>query len=260
MFFLLSGLWGCGDDGGSSGDGDADTDVDTDAGSGTDTDAGDGDKESVDSDLCVPDPCHGHGTCGAGLCTCDNPYMAADCGACLGDNAQYPDCILSPVWVDEGNGVMWQNISEANLQRYDSAVDYCANLQWEGYDDWRLPKIDELVALVRGCVDRVPTADFTASACGVSDPECLENTCSGAIECLPCPPGEGPGVNGCYWPAALGEGCVHPFWSSSIMSGDASRMWLMAFEGAALGSMIVTEDMELDVRCVWDIRDINTPG
>ncbi len=43
---------------------------------------------------CSPDPCHGHGYCDEtdGSCTCNNPYMAADCSACIEGHYDYPNC------------------------------------------------------------------------------------------------------------------------------------------------------------------------
>ncbi len=44
-------------------------------------------------------------------------------------------------------GLMWQNPAGASGNWYE-AMDYCDNLIWGGYDDWRLPTKDELASLL----------------------------------------------------------------------------------------------------------------
>ena len=48
---------------------------------------------------------------------------------------------------DTATGLMWQQ-DEAGLMNWETALSYCENLQLAGYDDWRLPNINELQSLV----------------------------------------------------------------------------------------------------------------
>ena len=58
-------------------------------------------------------------------------------------------------WVDNGDGtvtdtatgLMWQQATQESMD-WESAITYCASLSFEGYNDWRLPDINELRSLV----------------------------------------------------------------------------------------------------------------
>lgn len=68
------------------------------------------------------------------------------------------DCRMQKVYVDRETGLMWQdapytvaeetayhrNRSLGKVGTHAYAVRYCANLDYAGYNDWRLPSIDEL--------------------------------------------------------------------------------------------------------------------
>lgn len=51
---------------------------------------------------------------------------------------------------DEQTNLMWQDDYEARSveKNWDDARKYCANLTLGGYDDWRLPSIEELRSIV----------------------------------------------------------------------------------------------------------------
>ncbi len=49
---------------------------------------------------------------------------------------------------DNRTDLMWQREGSSRTFNYSSAIDYCKNLQQDGYDDWRLPHIDELKSIV----------------------------------------------------------------------------------------------------------------
>ncbi|WP_300455412.1 DUF1566 domain-containing protein [Desulfobacula sp.] len=69
---------------------------------------------------------------------------------------------------DTSTGLMWQKQkSHAGFINWDTAIDYCENLSFAGYDDWRMPNRNELQSLVADysttpVVDRVfyPVWDF----------------------------------------------------------------------------------------------------
>jgi hypothetical protein len=113
------------------------------------------------------------------------------------------------------------------------AVDYCGDLELGGSADWRLPDIDELISLLRGCVDGEVTGDLTASCCPMNDPDCLdEQSCWEEQSCGGCAPQSGPGEAGSYQDESLsGAGWL---WSasSSELSGLA---WGVDFDSAVVG-------------------------
>jgi hypothetical protein len=119
------------------------------------------------------------------------------------------------------------------------ARSYCSDLVLGGHEDWRLPSIDELRSLIRGCPSTEPGGE-----CAISeDSDCLTMDC--AEECGGC---EGGG--GCYWDPQLGEFCPR-YWSSSEcepnMEGCA---WHVSFVSGAVDWMGI-EGAER-VRCVRD--------
>ena len=53
-----------------------------------------------------------------------------------------------PLIINRNTGLMWQkNISEENYT-CDEAVTHCEDLVYAGYDDWRLPSVNELMSIV----------------------------------------------------------------------------------------------------------------
>lgn len=48
---------------------------------------------------------------------------------------------------DNNTGFMWQQTSEFDRISFDEALEYVENLELGGYDDWRLPTIDELYSI-----------------------------------------------------------------------------------------------------------------
>jgi len=49
---------------------------------------------------------------------------------------------------DTATGLMWQKGTVCDRVRWEEAIRYCENLSLDGYDDWRLPNINELLSLV----------------------------------------------------------------------------------------------------------------
>jgi len=171
-----------------------------------------------------------------------------DCAACLpgwtGEDCQQVALGCNDlVCTDPGSVLSWQRHSTSTVFDYYWANDYCEKLVLDGHDDWRLPTIDELRSLVRGCppVER-------GGACRV-DWNCLSLDCHD-LNCTPeeCLDWSGPGEAGCYWPAEMTGDCDESHWSSSAREDDERRMWDLRFRDAYLSWS--TRDSQQGVRCV----------
>lgn len=44
--------------------------------------------------------------------------------------------------------LMWQNAPDVSARSYAQAVSYCSSLEFAGHNDWRLPRLKELLSLV----------------------------------------------------------------------------------------------------------------
>ena len=58
--------------------------------------------------------------------------------------------LSSDVFSDSKTGLMWQDNSAAKYVQkdWDGAMSFCKQLQLGGYDDWRLPNINELIQIL----------------------------------------------------------------------------------------------------------------
>lgn len=139
------------------------------------------------------------------------------------------ECIDSGNWYDPSSGLCWQNPPTTDKMTWSDAVSFCENGTWDGYTNWVLPDIDELISLMRGCLDGEATGDFSLSSCGITDPGCLETICEEGQHCDYCKSFDGPGSGGCYWDPDLSGSCMSPYWSSSVNASYTQYAWGVHF-------------------------------
>ncbi len=141
------------------------------------------------------------------------------------DSASKQDC-AAVGYYDEATGLCWQiRQLGAALSRIGS-TNYCAELSVSGVGGWRLPAIDELRSLIRGC----PTT-ATGGACPVTSASAFTDygydpACNGCGEL------EGPSEAGCYWPEEL-EGDCGVYWSSTPADNEVAISWYISFDRAS---------------------------
>jgi hypothetical protein len=169
------------------------------------------------------------------------------------------DCDYYTSWCDETTDLCWQS-PQREAYNYDDigviskdAIRYCEDLVIDGYDDWRLPNIDELRSLVRGNPDTMSEGDCPITE-GSGTDDYDNATCKGAAAHH-----EGPGTGGCYWPPGLEGTCDKPdpfalghpleYWSTNPADNDPEH-WItfVSFESGTTGFNHVHSFG--DVRCV----------
>jgi len=169
------------------------------------------------------------------------------------------DCAYYSIWCDDATGLCWQS-PQKDAYNYDDigvtsqdALRYCEELVIGGYDDWRLPDIDELRSLIRANPDTMSGGDCPITK-GSGTDDYDNATCQGSPEHH-----RGPGPGGCYWPPGLEGTCDkqdpfalgHPleFWSSTPAANDPDH-WIgfVSFESGLTGFNHIHSYGE--VRCV----------
>ncbi len=152
------------------------------------------------------------------------------------------DAFLPGVWCDTARNLMWQEPPASGTFTLSEAQAYCNTLQLYDHDDWRLPTIDELRSLLRGCI---PSCSVSVSCPSSSSLSCADGCLDG------CFTSKGPGADGCYWDPALSGSCFD-YWSSTEATDAGSSgpyYWNLAFDDGTL-HYINTNDLAERVRCV----------
>ena len=172
-----------------------------------------------DDNPCTPD-CMGK--------FCGDDGCGGSCGACEDGGVCSDGVCLYPYWIDSETGYMWENPPSMELLGWNPASAYCANLGLGGHNDWRLPSIDELRTLVRGC-----SATKPGGSCNVWEGECLALACKEDSCSQGCTTWAGPGEAGNYWPDEL-EGLTGWYWSSSFVEDVSNAAWTVGFAGGSV--------------------------
>ena len=133
--------------------------------------------------------------------------------------------------------VQWSEKAPRKMN-WNNAVNYCKNLNEDGYANWRLPTIDELRRLITNCPDTQ-----TGGKCGVID-TCLFDWCWNSNICIGC----GTDFNKSSKYSKLGD--RDGFWSSSVLSKHSERAFIVHFSHGSIQDNYLSD--ENNVRCVSD--------
>ena len=131
--------------------------------------------------------------------------------------------------------LMWENVANPEEHEMDwySAMEYAKNLRLGGYDDWRLPTIEELVSVVHEC------GGMPVSYLDIDD-EPIN------YELIIDKNDENQSYQVCYKAKSFETYCE--YWSSTTNMDDTSCAWIMAFW---LGCMNDSDKSDTGyVRCV----------
>ena len=146
--------------------------------------------------------------------------------------------------LDAVTGLCWQDPSyfgdgEGGIAWAD-AVAYCDTLELDGQDDWRMPNVDEVRTIVRGC----PSTQ-TDGACSIVDgsPDTMfSEACDGCLQFA------GPN-GGCYWAEGFTGQCPGNVWLwTSSESVDAGIPFFYDPSVARLGRTF--DVFPMAIRCV----------
>ena len=135
-------------------------------------------------------------------------------------------------FTDPATGLCWQEPPAPTARKWQDALSYCKA------GGLRLPKVQELRTLIRGC---------GTSECMVTDPDCLSSMCRQGAECSACDEHAGPGPGGCYWDISLTGSCDW-YWTSSGVDEGPFDAWFIYFQSGSVDNG--AHSIEKEVRCV----------
>jgi hypothetical protein len=176
--------------------------------------------------------------------------LAADCPTDTDSDTDFEsslaDCDGGKL--DPATDLCWQDPPSGEIMDWVSAISHCDGLVFGGHSDWRLPRIDDLISLLRGCQDGAATGDLSPSTCEMTPAGCTAtDTCDGSSGCWYCTHLSGPGAGGCYQDPSLGGTCSTS-WSSSTVVSSAVYAWSIMFSGG--GVVLSPKQNSTFARCV----------
>lgn len=137
---------------------------------------------------------------------------------CCNDAGEWEECFL-----DESTQLVWELDPGGGNPTLEGAQTYCSNLTLLGSSGWRVPTLDELRTLARGCPDiESGGACEVAEDCATLD--CRNDACDGCSDA----PNEGPAMFGCYW--------------NPNLLGTCDRYWTVTDPGEGLGWVVDFDD------------------
>jgi Protein of unknown function (DUF1566) len=181
------------------------------------------------------------------------------------DTGEMTECADGSGLFDPNTQLCWQDVMppESSYDWGDVAgqdTGYCDKLSFGGHPDWRIPTIDELRSLIRGCPDTE-----TGGSCAVTEEVGLEGF-NGS--CKGCARFKGPGVGGNYWDPALDGYDDQRCWGSTWSFPTYGKMVLFVdFTNGKVGTELRSDDgsdeegeywYEFDIRCVRSDIDTDT--
>jgi len=178
---------------------------------------------------------------------------------CKDDGSGWEPCdpIQYSYWNDPATNITWQNPQKDAYTEGDGgltqpdALRYCEELVLGGYDDWRLPNIDEMRTVMRGNPDTE-----TGGNCPMTEGSAMADM--GDEACAPIKEFGGPGAGGCYWAPELSGTCDKPdpaaaghpleFVSATVSKDNEDWVGCVLFDNGAVSFNHIHS--LADVRCV----------
>ena len=131
---------------------------------------------------------------------------------------------------------------------FSEAPGLCAGI-YTNEKPWRLPMIEELFTIFRGCEND--------NGCDLQDPDCLDQSCFEDCSNDTCPRDEGPS-NGCYVVSPLvPQSSCGVYWSSSLKEGATEGIysWVISSTTGAIQDLDVYFSWGAFVTCVFEVSE-----
>jgi hypothetical protein len=144
--------------------------------------------------------------------------------------------------VDPSTGLTWQSPPDDTARTWADAVAYCEALTIAG-GGWRLPRVQELRSLIRGCPNTA-----LGGACRATDPGCTVRACmEGCDQCATTIVNDEPV---CLWAPGLRGSCRQAHWSATEYTDSIDPgAWYVDFgHGAFVHGWLRSQPLR--VRCV----------
>jgi len=168
------------------------------------------------------------------------PSNVGGCGSTIIIESESGKPVVEKVVIDNKNNILWQypRTDQSDLQ-FNSPEGYCENLFYAGYNDWRLPSINELRTLVKDCNETK-----TGGTCGITnnchEKSCRNDTCDGCEK----------KSDNSY--SVFGDKAYLQSSTVSEVTDVSTRYWFLNFLSGEIESYSSRSWIEYSVRCVRD--------